>query len=286
MGHRVAFGDDSVRMPWNSFLIYVWRDVMWIKVLCAVLVMTQLGCSVSEAQEEGGVETITFPAGDEVSITGDLYAPHEDKATPFIVLCHQAGWSRGEYREIAPKLNELGFNCLAIDQRSGKAVNNVDNDTFKFALLRGVETDFPDAQQDMVAAIEFVKENHATGKVILWGSSYSAALALVIAGENPEMVDGVLSFAPGEYFGRFGKPKTWVAQSAANITVPVFVTSARNEARNWSAIFESIQTESAQKFVPETKGNHGSRALWEEFDDNGAYWEQVRAFLNPFTEAE
>ena len=259
---------------------------MWIKVLCAVLVMTQLGCSVSEAQEEGGVETITFPAGDEVSITGDLYAPHEDKATPFIVLCHQAGWSRGEYREIAPKLNELGFNCLAIDQRSGKAVNNVDNDTFKFALLRGVETDFPDAQQDMVAAIEFVKENHATGKVILWGSSYSAALALVIAGENPEMVDGVLSFAPGEYFGRFGKPKTWVAQSAANITVPVFVTSARNEARNWSAIFESIQTESAQKFVPETKGNHGSRALWEEFDDNGAYWEQVRAFLNPFTEAE
>ena len=55
---------------------------MWIKVLCAVLVMTQLGCSVSEAQEEGGFETITFPAGDEVSITGDLYAPHEDKATP------------------------------------------------------------------------------------------------------------------------------------------------------------------------------------------------------------
>ena len=46
---------------------------------------------------------------------------------PVLVLFHQAGWSRGEYREIAPKLNELGYICLAIDQRSGKGVNGVAN---------------------------------------------------------------------------------------------------------------------------------------------------------------
>ena len=261
---------------------------MWIRMLFAICALAQLGCSAIVAQDEdrGAFETITFSSQDDLNITGDLYAPHEDKATPFIVLCHQAGWSRGEYCEIAPKLNEMGFNCLAIDQRSGKAINGVSNATSKLATQRGVGTDFPDAQQDMVAAVEFVKENHASGKVILWGSSYSAALALVIAGENPELVDGVLSFAPGEYFARFGKPENWVAQSAANITVPVFMTSARNEAGNWSAIYESVQSEPRQKFVPSTKGNHGSRALWEEFSDHAAYWEQVRAFLNPFTEDE
>ena len=77
---------------------------------------------------------VEFPAADELMITGDLYLAHEDKSTPFIVLCHQANWSRGEYREIAPKLNELGFNCLAIDQRSGKSVNDIDNLSVKKAL--------------------------------------------------------------------------------------------------------------------------------------------------------
>lgn len=262
---------------------------MWIKILAAIVAFSQLGGLVSLAQDGEDVrsyQTVTFDSGDGLTVTGDIYAPHEDKTTPFIVLCHQARWSRGEYREIAPKLNELGFNCLAIDQRSGGAVNKVSNVTAKLAKQEGAGTDFPDAQQDMIAAVEFAKENYASGKVILWGSSYSAALALVIAGENPELVDGVLSFAPGEYFARFDKPKNWVAQSAANITVPVFMTSSRKEAGNWSAIFESVQAESKQKFVPKTAGNHGSRALWEEFGDHGAYWEQVRTFLTPFTESE
>jgi len=64
-------------------------------------------------------KTITFPSSDGVKITADLYILHTDKNTPFIVLFHQAGFSRGEYREITPKLNRLGFNCMAIDQRSG-----------------------------------------------------------------------------------------------------------------------------------------------------------------------
>ena len=33
----------------------------------------------------------------------DLYIAH-DASAPFILLFHQAGWSRGEYLEIAPKL--------------------------------------------------------------------------------------------------------------------------------------------------------------------------------------
>ena len=76
--------------------------------------------------------TITFSSADDTQLTADVYAPH-DKSNPFIVLCHQAGWSRGEYRDIAPKLNQLGFNCMAIDQRSGEAVNDVANETFAAA---------------------------------------------------------------------------------------------------------------------------------------------------------
>ena len=225
---------------------------------------------------------VEFPAADELMIIGDLYLAHEDKSTPFIVLCHQANWSRGEYREIAPKLNELGFNCLAIDQRSGKSVNDIDNLSVKKAREAKKGTDFPDAEQDMIAALKWAKENHAEGKLILWGSSYSAALSLRIAGENPDLVDGALAFSPGEYFTRFGKSGDWIATSAKKIADPVFITSARQEYQAWKAIFKSIPGESKANFRPETAGNHGSRALWEKFSDNDAYWSAVKEFLKQF----
>jgi alpha-beta hydrolase superfamily lysophospholipase len=56
-------------------------------------------------------------APDSLTIYGVLY--HQSPQKPIIVLCHQAGSSKDEYAEIAPQLNALGFNCLAIDQRSG-----------------------------------------------------------------------------------------------------------------------------------------------------------------------
>jgi len=64
-------------------------------------------------------ERINFPSVDGLQMTADTYFS-DNKASPLIVLFHQAGWGRGEYLEIAPKLNSLGFNVLAIDLRSGK----------------------------------------------------------------------------------------------------------------------------------------------------------------------
>ena len=225
------------------------------------------------------IEKLTFESKDGLAITADLYMAHQSKDTPFIVLCHQAGWSRGEYREIAPKLNELGFNCLAIDQRSGDKVNDVMNETAKAAKAASKGVQYVDAEQDMVAAIEFAKQNYAKKKLVLWGSSYSSALAIRIAGEHPDKIDAALAFSPGEYFGRQGKPSDWIQQSAKKIKDPVFITSAKNESNKWSSIANAIPTESLKKFVPKTKGNHGSRALWKKFNDNGAYWTAVKTFL-------
>jgi len=78
-------------------------------------------------------QKVTFPSTDGLMLTADLYMPHP-KTAPFIVLFHQARWSRGEYREIAPKLNEMGFNCLAMDQRSGGEVNDVKNESYALAV--------------------------------------------------------------------------------------------------------------------------------------------------------
>lgn len=218
-------------------------------------------------------KTVEYTAKDGLTVTADYY---EVKGSDtMILLFHQAGWSRGEYREIAPKLNELGYSCLAVDQRSGGQVNGVKNETFARAKSAGTGTAYKDAFQDIEATVAHAKKTYKPSKIILWGSSYSSALVLKYAGDFPDNIDAVLSFSPGEYFGE----KKYISSSAANIKVPSFITSAKGEKDSWWAINSAIKSGRNQYFLPDTKGNHGSRALWDRFDDAQSYWQAVKGFL-------
>lgn len=224
-------------------------------------------------------EKITFPSKDGLEITGDKYFSHPTTA-PLIILFHQAGWSRGEYKEIAPKLNKLGYNCIAIDQRSGGEINGVVNETHQRAVVKKLATKYVDAEQDMIAAIQYVKSKYAkASKIVVWGSSYSSALALKIAGDGRVTFDAALSFAPGEYFESMGESATFIKDAAQNITIPTFITSAKSEKQNWWKIYESIPAIGKDYFIPKTEGQHGSRALWEKFPEHKAYWSAVEQFL-------
>ena len=239
-------------------------------------------CAAVTNGQESEFKQIELDSADGLKITADLYMKSSDKAKPFILLCHQAGWSRGEYREIAPKLNAMGFNCMAIDQRSGEAINGVANETAARAKAAGKGGAYVDAEQDIVAAAKHARSNFAEGKLLLWGSSYSAALVLRVAGEHADLVDGALSFAPGEYFARQGKPKNWIASSVSKAACPIFITSAKREHKAWKDIFAAIKADGKTQFLPKTAGNHGSRALWNKFGDSGDYWKAVESFLNQF----
>ncbi|OFY93144.1 MAG: hypothetical protein A3K10_08800 [Bacteroidetes bacterium RIFCSPLOWO2_12_FULL_31_6] len=222
---------------------------------------------------------ITFKASDGLEITADLYVSNPAENS-FIILFHQARWSRGEYLEIAPKLNKLGFNCLAVDQRSGGEVNNIINETHQRAEKQKLGTTYIDAEVDINSAIDFIKKEYPKAKkLIIWGSSYSSALVIKIAGDRND-IDAVLSFAPGEYFDDLGKPTDYVTQSAKNIVEPVFITSAKEEKSNWWNIYQVIPSIGKANFLPETEGQHGSRSLWEKFPEHKLYWEAVTAFLN------
>lgn len=250
------------------------------KVMLNSLIVIFFVCCLSEVFAAEKKETISFSSADGLQITADVYMEHKDQKTPFIVLFHQAHWSRGEYLEIAPRLNRLGFNCMAVDLRSGKGVNGVANETMLRAKANDKGTNYVDALPDIKAALKYTRKHYAQDKIILWGSSYSAALVLKVAGDMPDLANGVLAFAPGEYFKRLGKPADWIENSAKKIQIPAFITSARREKEAWSAIFNAIPAKSKASYLPETKGNHGSRALWKKFDDSEGYWKAVQDFLN------
>ncbi|MEM8975296.1 MAG: hypothetical protein AAGD43_24815, partial [Pseudomonadota bacterium] len=130
-------------------------------------------------------QQITLRAADGLVVTADVYQTKQASNAIWIVLAHQAGASRGEYRTIAPRLNELGYNAVALDQRSGRAFAGVTNKTSALAKVQKKGRSYIAARPDLEAGIAWAREQ-TSGPVVLWGSSYSAALALLMAGEKPQ----------------------------------------------------------------------------------------------------
>jgi len=232
-----------------------------------ILFLCILCMSTAEAQK-----IITFPSKDGLTITADLY---EGKSTdPYIVLFHQANYSRGEYRESAQRLRKLGYNCLAIDQRSGNEVNYVKNQTAEAARAQGLPTEYLNARQDMEAAIDYVKSVSKKPMVIV-GSSYSASLSIVLAAEN-HSVKALIVFSPGEYFGETLK----IAPYISKISCPVFVTASSKEMSMVNLLFDSAPKRYLTIYNPKTQGVHGSKVLWTETQGSDECWLALLQFFS------
>ncbi|MEM7135926.1 MAG: alpha/beta fold hydrolase [Myxococcota bacterium] len=226
-----------------------------------------------------GLREVDFPTRDGLEVHADLY-PSDKASAPLIILFHQAGWSRGEYREIAPKLVTLGYRVLAVDQRSGRGINGVPNETHKRANERKLPTNYLDAYADLEAALRFAVEKLKARDIIVWGSSYSASLVFPLAAEHREAVGAVLSFSPGEYFRKRGN--AFIEGHARAVSVPLFVTSSKAERARVKPIFDASPSERKILFTPASAGQHGSRALWARSADNDVYWAAVKGFLKEY----
>ncbi|HSN83033.1 MAG TPA: alpha/beta fold hydrolase [Polyangiales bacterium] len=235
------------------------------------------------AVADADFESIDFPTAGGFEARADSYQPKAPSPT-LIILFHQAGWSRGEYREIAPKLAARGYRVMAVDQRSGKGVNGVVNETAKRARSKGLAQDYLDAYSDLEAALEHARKKLKAERIIVWGSSYSASLVLRLAAEHPEQVVGVVAFSPGEYF-KSGRGSAYVEDFAKRIKQPLFITSSKNERAQVKPIFDASPSEKKILFTPASAGQHGSRALWEKWHDHDVYWTAIQGFLKEYAPA-
>ena len=233
------------------------------------LVATILAMNPARAEE------VRFVAADGVQVFAELKPVPAGKTAPMILLFHQAGSNgRGEYGPIIPRLNALGFNVLALDQRSGGSYYGSANRTVR-AL--GHSTRFCAAYADMEAALRYVLDQGFTGPRLAWGSSYSAALVLRMADEHAGDLTAVLSFSPGS--GRAMGPCN-ANHYVDDIKVPVLALSPRSEMSSRTRQFERLRAHGAQTFVAE-HGVHGSSMLVEArtHADTSATWAAVTALL-------
>jgi dienelactone hydrolase len=209
-----------------------------------------------------------------VKVYAQSYAATSANA-PVILLFHQAGSSKSEYVPIAPRLVQLGFNALAIDQRSGGNLFDPPNETVSHL---GKSAPYLETLPDLEAALAWAHHAHPKSAIYLWGSSYSASLVFLLAAKHPKEIAAILAFSPGEYFD----DRQTVHRAAREIHVPVFIDSAadKQEIAAARSIYDAIPGDHKEQYVP-VRGVHGSSTLRVDRDPDGAAanWIEVTRFL-------
>lgn len=88
---------------------------------------------------------LTLQAADGVNVFGTLTRAATDN-DKIILLFHQAEANRHEYDAVVPRLTKLGFDALAIDQRSGGQLFDRHNQT---VAKLGKSADYLDVMPDL-----------------------------------------------------------------------------------------------------------------------------------------
>ncbi len=254
------------------------RKWFWVHVTIANMLVASTGTALAD----DGFKSVDFPTAGGIQGRADVYATKNPSAT-LILLFHQAGWSRGEYREIAPKLVKAGYRVMAVDQRAGGAVNGVQNETHYRATRMALARSYLDAYVDMTAALAYARKHLKAARIVVWGSSYSSSLVFRLAAEHPQNVVGVMAFSPGEYFKKQGAD--YIEAFAKRVKQPVFVTSSKKEREVVKPIFDASPAKKKILFTPASGGQHGSRALWNKSSDHDVYWASVNGFLEEYVPA-
>jgi len=218
-------------------------------------------------------ELVSFKAKDGLDITANLY--EIDSVYPYVLLFHQAGSSKGEFKEIAIKILKLKYNVLAVDLRSGDAMNFSPNVTAALAKEKNYPHSHIDARQDIVAAINYAYEKSGNQKVIIFGSSYSASLCL-LEGKNNDKVKAVIAFSPGEYF----QPQIVLQEELMGYKKKIFVACSDSEYKYTKLLLSGVEEKYKTIFSPrENSGRHGAKALWKDCDANKEYWLNLFLFF-------
>jgi len=244
-----------------------------IRITIGVVGLLSIMSAIAEPTE------FQLTTSDGVTVYGDVYPTGDGKSAPVILLFHQGGGdARGEYGDIAPRLTENGFNAIAIDQRSGGDRFGQENRTV--AGLGDKKFSYCDAYSDLEATLDYAKDSGFEGPVIVWGSSYSAALVFKLLVEHEQEVEAALVFSAAS-----GAPLAdcQLQPYIEDVTIPLLALRPQSEFE-----IESVQLQMAEfeaqglRTYVADPGVHGSSMLnaTRVGAPTDATWSVVLKFLN------
>ena len=228
-------------------------------------------CSIAYGQR-----VLTFKTSDSLEVTADFYETYAE-SNKYMLMFHQAEYSRGEYQQIASRIIKLDINCLAVDLRYGNEVNFINNETAMRARLDGHSISMMDCEKDILAAIDYVYNMDSTAKIFLMGSSFSGSLCLKVAKDRND-IQAVIAYSPGEFFTDFS-----VEEYLKGLNTPTYIGCSRNEYSYASQLAEGITSTKSVIFRPEGSGGmYGACNLWWNSDTSEEFWLSLLFFLKDF----
>lgn len=254
--------------------------------ICAFMILL-VSCKTEERKEvdpkseELSVVDFYFFTTDSIKIFGDLHGT--DKKASTILLFHQGGSNaRAEYETIVPVLVEKGFNVMTIDQRLGGQIYGGYNRTIANIPSNSFDNGYTycDAYNNLEGALDFIIEQGYSGKKILWGSSYSAALAIQLGSKRQSDINGILAFSPVS-----GGPMEACRpdQFFEDLKAPLLIMRPQSEMKNESSQNQlALAEKSGHQTYIAPNGVHGSSMLVKSRinGDASATWERVLSFLD------
>ena len=220
---------------------------------------------------------VELTASDTLKVTADAYRATNPRGC--VLMVHQSGSSRGEFRTIAPELVKIGFTVLAIDGRWGRRDywNAVWNETARrYGTIEVMDRKDTEAMKkivstnDIVAGAEWLTADGCRS-IVVWGSSIHANAVLQLAASGADRVSAVVAFSPGDYRGRFAEGE--MRAIAERVRVPTFIAIAADEEDVASPVFSGIAPERLTLY--RSTGRHGSAILFED----PLAWKAVKEFL-------
>lgn len=230
--------------------------------LAIVFTLVTGSCFAAESAAEENSKpatTIVTQTRDNVTIYGERYYGNLDATAPLILLYHQGGSNgRAEYAPLAGWLNDEGYRLIAWDQRSGGDRYGGANRTVD-GLADGTSADYCSAYPDLQAALYYALEHEGVDKVMVWGSSYSAALVFRLAAENTDSIAALLGFSPASGGPMVAcRARLWVD----DVQAPAAVFKPASEMTSEAAAEQRQILEAAGvDFTVVEDGMHGSSML-------------------------
>jgi len=167
-------------------------------------------------------ENITFNTQDGIKIAATFYKASNPTGVA-VILLHMRARTREDWQEFALKLNDAGFDVLAIDFRghgesSGPRVEDFSDADYQKLIL------------DVKASVNYLNTKNPNFKIAIAGASIGANTALNYAVQNPN-VAAVALLSPGLNF-----KGVRTDGASKQISPPVFLAVSSDDPQSFSGL--------------------------------------------------
>jgi alpha-beta hydrolase superfamily lysophospholipase len=203
---------------------------------------------------------LSLKTRDNQEIAADFYNRPLPQPKGWIVYLHMMPATKESWRELAEKLESLGYVGLAIDFRGhGRSTGG------PLGYQKFSDTEHQRKINDLEAAILYLKnQGAAEEKIILIGASIGANLALWWLADHPAFKTAILLSAGLNYRQIKTEPLAQKLQPSQKI---LFLTSqddersGGNNARENEALFAAISQNVSKKIIIYQRAGHGTEII-------------------------